>query len=123
MGKKTRQIFFVFILSVILSILSSKFVGGVVYNFLKPVSGLGPQMQCLECFDGFILSYLFFVSLFFNFAAFKNKNKYWLIFLLPIIMFINPPFEFLIIGLGLIVAGWLLGRVILWLRKYAEQEK
>ncbi len=117
MSKKTKQIFLIFIIGVILAILSSKLVGKIIYSFLKPVSGLGPQMQCPECFDGFILSYLFFVSLFFNFATFNNKNKYWLIFLFPIIIFINPPFEFLIIGIGLVAAGWLLAQGILLIYK------
>ena len=118
MSKKTKQLIFLFFLSVALAILTSKLIGKTIYDFLKPVSGLGPQMQCPECFDGFILSYLFFVSLFFSFAMLKKK--YLLIFLLPIIIFINPPFEFLIIGAGLIIFGWLLAQGILLIKKKSK---
>lgn len=108
MTKEIKQILLFFILSLFLSYFTGRFVGGYVYNLLKPVGGLGPQLKCPACLDGFILSYLFFISLFFSFI--KLKNKFWLLFLLPIIIFINPPFEFLIIAVGLILAGWLLAQ-------------
>jgi len=114
MTKETKKIIFMFIMSVVLAILTSKFIGGIVYNILKPISGFGPQMQCPECLDGFILGYLFFISLLLNLI--KLGSKYWLIFLLPMIVFINPPFEFLIIGIGLVIIGWLLAQGVLFIK-------
>jgi len=108
MRKETKQVLSIFILSLFLSYFTAKFVGNYIYNLLKPVSGLGPQLECPACLDGFILSYLFLISLFFNFI--RLKNRIWLLFLLPIIIYINPPFEFLIIAVGLIITGWLLAQ-------------
>ena len=108
MTKETKQILLIFILSLFLSYFTAKFIGNYIYSLLKPVSGFGPQLVCPACLDGFILSYLFFASLFFSFI--KLKNKLWLLFLLPIIIFVNPPFEFLIIAVGIIIAGWLLAQ-------------
>ena len=59
------------------------------------------------------LSKSFFISLLFNLFVLKNKNKTWLTFLIPIVIFINPPFEFLIISFGLIIVAWLLAQGIL----------
>ena len=117
MKKETKQISIFFVLSLVLSFLTSRLIGKTVYGFLKPVSGLGPQMQCPECFDGFIISYLFFISLFINFIATSNKIKIWLVFLLPIIIFINPPFEFLITSVCFIIIAWLLAQGILLVYK------
>ena len=121
MTKEKKQMLYLFALSIIISIIVGKFVGKVVYSFLKPISGLGPQLQCPECIDGFLISYLFFVSLFFNLLKFKSKNKIWLVLLLPIILFINPPYEFFIIAVCLIVVAWLLAQGGLIIHKRAKK--
>ncbi len=108
---KRKKTLILLIVSVILSLLCSKIVGKIIYSFLRPVRGLGPQPSCPECFDGFILSYLFFISLFFLFMDLNGKYKIY--FLLPIILFLNPPFELLIIGFVFVLSGLLLGKFFL----------
>lgn len=120
MIQKTKQQLLALLLSIGLAYVASKFVGQIVYAWLKPVSGLGPQPQCPECFDGFILSYLFFVSLIINLFTFEKKNIYWLILLMPLLIYINPPFEFFIISIGLIILGWLLSKGILFIIRKAS---
>ena len=118
---KLKQVLFVFFGSIILGIIFSKFLGIVVYKLIKPITGMGPQLQCPECLDGFILSYLFFISIFFQLATFKSKNKFWLLFLIPIVIYINPPFEFLIVGVALVLIGWLAGWLIsLLIKKFKK---
>jgi len=107
--KKWWQII-LFILAIVLSLIFSKIVGKFSYSIFNPIIGLGPIPTCPECIDGFILSYLFFITLLLNLI--KTKI-YWLLFLLPIILLINPPFGFLILGTLLIIIAWLLAQIIL----------
>ncbi|MDO8669429.1 MAG: hypothetical protein Q7K65_04000 [Candidatus Buchananbacteria bacterium] len=103
-----------FFVAIILSYFFRSIFGVMSYNILNPVIGLGPVSTCPECVDGFILSYLFFITLLLNLVI--NK-KYWLVFLLPIMLFINPPFGFLFFGILLIIIAWLLAQIILFLYK------
>ena len=112
---RKKKTLILFIASIVLSLLFSKIVGKTIYSLLHPVQGLGPQLPCPECFDGFIFSYLFFISLFFLFMDLNEKYKIY--FLLPIIVFLNPPFELLIIGVGFILLGLSLGKIILLIKK------
>ncbi|MFH1822766.1 MAG: hypothetical protein ABH830_03625 [Patescibacteria group bacterium] len=121
MKNNKKNLILILFVSFILALILSKFVGGLVYVFFKPVTGLGPQLQCPECFDGFIINYLFFISLLVCLFKFNKKNKFWFILFLPIILFINPPFEFLIISLIFIFVAWLLAKIILIIYKMVKK--
>jgi len=111
---KKILVLLLFILTITISYFLSKIFGIVSYNILNPISGLGPELSCSECFDGFILSYLFFITLLLSLVV--NK-KYLLLFLLPIVLFINPPFGFLIFSVLLIIIAFILAQLILFVYK------
>lgn len=114
MKKKTKQIFFIFVLIILISLFFDEFVGKFIYFYIMPTGGLGPGGKCPECFDGFILTYLFLISLLFNII--RVDKRYWVL-LLPLVFFLNPPYEFLIISLSLIFLAWILAKGVLVIRK------
>jgi len=68
-----------------------------------------------EYFIGFIFSFLFFGSLFSWLLITKKRKKYWLFYTLPFLFFMLflGAVEELIIGIGLVLIGWLLAQGIL----------
>ena len=107
MFKENKNHFFVLMLSIFLAFLASSFFGYFSYKIIKPVSGFGPNLICPECLDGFFLGYLFFISFFLG--VLSQKNRYSFLYLLPIVFFINPPFEFLLLSILFIAIGLLFG--------------
>ncbi|RJQ13432.1 hypothetical protein C4553_03555 [Candidatus Parcubacteria bacterium] len=109
-------------LSIVLSFIAAKFIGQIYFKTFNSITGgLGPQPSCPECITGFLLSYLFFVSLLLNLLLFGQIKKFWIISLLPIlIILLNPPYEELIAGIILVVVGFLLAQLILWVRRIVK---
>jgi len=120
MENKKKQILLIFISSIVLGLIASRFIGEIAYKLAKPVIGLGPQASCPECFDGFILVYVFFIVLLFSLFSLL-KWKYSLLFLLPLVLFINPPFEFLIMAAILMVIAFVLAQLILFIQKQLKK--
>ncbi len=116
MSKKNQFLLF-FGISFSAIIFTSLF-GNLYEKYLGPASTgfWGPSHP--EYFSGFMFSFLFFGSLFSWLFATGKKKKYWLSYVLPLLLFmlLLGAFEELIIGIGLVVIGWLLARVILLIK-------
>ena len=113
MARKNKILLF-FAISLSVIVFTSLF-GGLYEKFFGPISSgfWGPAHP--ENLIGFILSFLFFGSLFSWLFVTDKKIKYWLSYILPFLVFMLMlgAFEELIIGLGLVIVGWLLAQGIL----------
>ena len=100
------------------SLLTMPFVGRIYDIYVTSIGSWfwGPSHP--EYITGLTLSFLFFGSLFSWLFATGKKKKYWLSYVLPLLLFmlLLGAFEELISGIGLVVIGWLLARVILLIK-------
>lgn len=104
------------------SILTTPLIGKWYDLYITPISNWfwGPSHP--EYITGFTLSFLFFGSLLSWLFVAQKKKKYWLSYILPFLIFmlLLGAFEELIIGIGLVAAGWLLAQGILLIKKKSQ---
>ena len=100
---------------VFLTLIFTTLFGDLYEMLLGPVTNWfwGPSNP--ENIAGFIFSFLFFGSLLSWIFGAEKKKKYWLSYILPFLIFmlLLGAFEELIIGLGLVLLGWLLAQGVL----------
>ncbi|MFA6394048.1 MAG: hypothetical protein WCW25_04215 [Patescibacteria group bacterium] len=115
--RNRKKITVLLILSLAFSYLTKRIAGDIYYSISKPMGGIGSQLSCPQCLDGFILSYLFFISLSLNMVRADKRKIINYLFFLPAALLINPPYEGLIFGVALILLGYLLAQGILMVKK------
>ncbi|MBU4347372.1 hypothetical protein KJ586_02865 [Patescibacteria group bacterium] len=105
-----------------LAIIFTPLFGYLYEKFFGPVYGGFFWVSSSSVFEGFIFSFLFFGSLLSWLFVAQKKKKYWLSYTLPFLTFmlLLGAFEELIIGTGLVAAGWLLAQGILLIRKKSQ---
>jgi hypothetical protein len=115
MSKKNQ--FLLFFGAVILATIFTPMFGGLYEKILGPAAGGFFWTSSSAAFEGFIFSFLFFGSLL-SWVFAENKKKYWLSYTLPFLIFmlLLGAFEELIIGIGLVLIGWLLAQGVLWVK-------
>jgi len=111
MSKKNKIILFIVIvfLTIIFTPLFGKFYELIIGH--KMSSGFwGPSHP--EYFVGFIMAFLFLGSLLSWLTFTDKKIKYWVYYILPLLVFllILGSLEGVIIGVGFVLAGWLLAQ-------------
>ena len=113
-----KKILLFFIVGV-LTIIFTPIFGHLYVKFFGPVYGGFFWVSSSSTLEGFIFSFLFFGSLLSWLFVEKDKKKYWLYYTLPllILMLLLGAFEELIIGIGLVIIGWLLAQMILLFRR------
>ncbi len=116
MQKQIKKITLTFLASLALSLLLAIPVGEFYDNLVKPVRWFW-GMENPEYLDGFLFSYIIIVVILMMAFLQEKRIKFSLIFSLPVlILFLSPPYEYLIIGAGLIIIGFLLGQLIFFLK-------
>ena len=110
--KKQILLFFGIIIS---AFIFMPLFGSLYENFFGPSSSSFWSPSHPEYFMGFIFSFLFFSSFLSWFFVKEKKNKYCLAYSLPFLIFMLwlGSFEELIIGVGLVLFGWLLAQGVL----------
>lgn len=110
MTKKNKILLFFSI--ILLSIIFAPISGGVYNKYLGPITSWfwGPSHP--EYLGGFTFAFLFFGSLLSWFFLASVKKKYWLYYILPLLIFVLllGAYEELIVGVGLVIIGWLLAQ-------------
>ncbi len=109
---------FLFIGVTVLAVLFTSVFGSLYKKFFGPVSGGFFWTSSSANFEGFVFAFLFFGSLLsWTFGA-EKKKKYFLCYTLPFLIFllVLGALEELIIGIGLVLVGWLLAQGILLIK-------
>ncbi|MFH0891521.1 MAG: hypothetical protein V1867_01940 [Candidatus Falkowbacteria bacterium] len=127
--KKTLTIIGIYFGSILLAYFLSPLSGRFYLLFRGGGGGGCPLFFIALCdsgayLEGFIFSFLFFGSFFSWLIVKEKKLKVWLWFVSPLLLFLLflEAFEELIIGLGLVFFGWLLARLILFVKSKTKSK-
>mgnify|MGYP001564191766 CR=1 FL=1 len=104
-----------FVVAVVLTAMFTPVFTSLYKNFFGPASGGFFWTSSSTVLEGFVFSFLFVGSLLSWLFGAEKKKKYWLFYTLPflVLMLLLGAFEELIIGLGLVLLGWLLAQGVL----------
>lgn len=107
-----KKKFFIFLVIFALAIIFTPFMGSLYNRYFGPVTNWfwGPSHP--EYLGGFTFAFLFFGSIISWLFFSKYKVKYWLYYILPLLIFMLflGAYEELIVGIGLVIAGWLIAQ-------------
>ncbi len=110
-----RNNILLFILVLTISFATASYVGGW-YDKIDPQRGgwfWGPSNEEILVFVGFLISYVFFVSLMFELLSKKNKNKWIVWSLIPIVLlYAGYNWKLLYIPILTSIAGYILAKLI-----------
>ena len=114
----TKNKFLLFFGVSFLAIIFTSLFGSLYEEYLGPASTGFWSPSHPEYFAGFMFSFLFFSSLLLWLFVTEKKKKYWLSYILPFLIFmlLLGAFEELIIGIGLVIIGWLLAQGVLFIK-------
>ena len=107
-----KKKFLIFSATLALAIIFTPFAGSLYNRYLGPITNWfwGPSHP--EYIGGFTFAFLFFGSIISWPSFLRNKIKYWLYYVLPLLIFMLflGAYEELIVGVGLVILGWLLAQ-------------
>ena len=114
--KNSMKIFFVFLGSIVLSLITMPLFGNLYENFFGKVGGsFIVVLENPEYFPGFFIGYLFFFPFFY--FIFINKLKfYFFLGILPILLFYGSSFKEIIFIIIILILGIVIGQLISFLK-------
>jgi len=115
---KRVKIFLVALITIILTFVFSPLFSDFFEKITTSACGLaGFLLGCNSYFEGFFISYSFFITLMLTIFGGKNKYRTLAVLLLIIFLIQLGSLESLIVSIGAAVIAWLIAQAILVIKK------